>query len=325
MIISRTPLRISLGGGGTDLPAYYRNNGGGFLVAAAIDRYIHIAINDAFVDRYILKYSQIENAASINEVQHRVIRVALELTQTSPGIEISAMADIPAGTGLGSSGTFTVGLLRALHAHNHRYVSAETIAEQACRLEIEELHDPVGKQDQYIAAAGGITAFDFHDDDSVSVTSVEMHDADREALEDHLMLFYTGIQRSAADELRVLEKQASVASSSIRQNLDEVKAAGRAAFKVLQDGDLFAFGHMLTDQWELKLARNRSAVNERVDEWIRAGIKGGAVGGKLVGAGGGGFLLFLAHDKQHLRRTMMRLGLREVLINIDYRGSVIAL
>lgn len=323
MIVSRTPLRISLGGGGTDLPAYYRNNGGGFLVAAAIDKYIHVAINDAFVDRYILKYSRIEDVASINEIQHPLIREALKFTNAQPGIEISSIADIPAGTGLGSSGAFTVGLLKALHAHDRRYAAAETVAQQACHLEIEKLSEPVGKQDQYIAAVGGITAFEFHEDDSVSVMSVDMNTADRDAFEDHLMLFYTGVRRSASEELRALDEQASVSSSAIRQNLNDVKDAGRAAFKVLQDGDLFAFGQMLTEQWKLKLQRSPGMMHQQVDDWICAGISGGAIGGKLVGAGGGGFLLFLASDKQQLRETMKQVGLREVLINIDYRGSII--
>ncbi len=321
MFVSRTPLRISLGGGGTDLPAYYRNNGGGFLVAAAIDKYIHVAINDAFVDRYILKYSQVEDVATINEIHHPLIREALKFTDMKPGIEISSIADIPAGTGLGSSGTFAVGLLKALHANLRVYASAETIAEQACHLEIERLNEPVGKQDQYIAAVGGITAFEFHEDDSVSVMSVDMSSAARAEFEDHLMLFYTGISRSASEELRALDQGASVTSSAIRHNLDDVRDAGRAAFKVLQDGDLSAFGHMLTEQWKLKLARSPSAVHQQVNDWIAAGVEGGAVGGKLVGAGGGGFLLFFAHDKQRLRKTMKGIGLREVLINIDYKGT----
>ena len=324
MFISRTPLRISLGGGGTDLPAYYRNNGGGFLVAAAIDKYIHVAINDPFTDRYILKYSQMENVASAADIQHPLIREALLYTDTPPGIEISSVADLPAGTGLGSSGTFAVGLLKALRARSRKYAPSETIAQEACHLEIDRLREPVGKQDQYIAAIGGITAFEFHDDDSVSIHSVDMDRSTRESFEDHLMLFYTGVSRSASDYLRALDEQASMESSAIRTNLNDVRDAGREAFKVLQQGDLSAYGHMLTEQWKLKFARSPSAIHAQVDNWIAEGIAGGAAGGKLVGAGGGGFLLFLARDKQALRATMRDLGLPEVPMGIDYRGTTVS-
>ncbi len=325
MIISRTPLRISLGGGGTDLPAYYASNGGGFLVAAAITKYVHVAVHENFVDRYLLKYSEIEDVEQIDDVAHPLIREALKFCKVSSGIEISSLADIPAGTGLGSSGTFTVGLLKALHAHQRHYVSNETLAEQACVLEIEKLNEPVGKQDQYIAAIGGITAFEFHEDESVSVMSVEMPQEARGRFEDHLMLFYTGVRRSASEELRALEGQASIQSSSVKQNLDDVREAGRAAFKVLGDGDLDSFGKMMIEQWKLKLARSPSVIHSEIDSLIHAGINGGASGGKLVGAGGGGFLLFLADDKQKVRAVMREKGLREVTFGIDYQGTAVDL
>ncbi len=323
MIISRTPLRISLGGGGTDLPAYYRNNGGGFLVAAAINKYIHVAVHDNFVDRYLLKYSQIEDVESIDEIVHPLIREALRFTRVDAGVEISSIADIPAGTGLGSSGTFTVGLLKALHAYRRNYIPNETVAEQACFLEIEKLCEPVGKQDQYIAAIGGITAFEFHDDDQVTIQSVNMTRHERENFEDHLMLFYTGVRRSASDELKALDDGAGVETSSVRQNLDDVREAGRESFQTLQSGDISAFGRMMTAQWKLKLDRSPSVIHKEIDEWIETGIAEGASGGKLVGAGGGGFLLFLAEDKQRLRAAMKSLRLREVSLGIDYAGSVV--
>lgn len=324
MIISRTPLRISLGGGGTDVPAYYQANGGGFLVAAAITKYVHVAVHENFLDRYLLKYSEIEDVQDVSDIRHPLIREALQFCRVGRGIEISSLADIPAGTGLGSSGTFTVGLLKALHAYQRRYYSNETIAQHACHLEIDRLSEPVGKQDQYIAAIGGITAFEFNADETVSIKSVEMPSEARDAFEDHLMLFYTGVRRSASEELRALG-EASVETSSIKQNLDEVREAGRAAFKVLEAGDLQAFGQMMTDQWKLKLARSPTPIHQEIDGLIDTGIKHGASGGKLVGAGGGGFLLFLADDKKRLRKSMAAEGLREVKFGIDYQGTAVDL
>ncbi len=321
MIITRTPLRISLGGGGTDLPAYYRRSGGGFLVAAAITKYVYLAVHRNFGDDLLLKYSAIERVSHPHEVQHPIIREALLVEGITSGVEISSMADIPAGTGLGSSGSFTVGLLKALRAYQRRVCSGYELAQLACHIEIDRLGEPVGKQDQFIAAIGGVTAFEFGTDDSVEVVPVVMpHDAQLH-FEENLLLFYTGLRRSASEELAAIEGVAGVPSSDVLANLDAVKQIGRESFEALTDGDLKRFAWLMTRQWELKHERAPSPVHHQVDRWIRAGIEAGAAGGKLVGAGGGGFLLFMAEAKADLRVAMGELGLEEVRFGFDYEGT----
>jgi D-glycero-alpha-D-manno-heptose-7-phosphate kinase len=316
-------LRISLGGGGTDLPSYYRSSGEGFLVAAGITKYVYVAVHDNFADRYLLKYSRVEDVKSIDEINHPLIRAALEYLDVAPGIEITSVADIPAGTGLGSSGTFAVGLIKALHGYRRQYVGNHEIAAQACHLEIDVLSEPVGKQDQFIAAVGGVTAFRFRDDETVDIQSVVVPPYARHVIEDGLTLFYTGTRRSASDELHALNGGSAGSDSFMKNNLDQVRDAGHRAFRALQDGDVEGLGGMLTDQWKLKLARSPSPIHKLVDDWITAGCEAGALGGKLVGAGGGGFLLFLTLDKARLRARMKEIGLREVAIGIDYQGTTI--
>jgi D-glycero-alpha-D-manno-heptose-7-phosphate kinase len=317
MIITRTPLRVSLGGGGTDLPSYYRNSDGGFLVAAAISKYVFIAINHQFDDSIFLKYSEIERARRPTEIRHPLLREALLLAGIDNSVEISAMADIPAGTGLGSSGTFTVGLLRALHAYRHEAVSPLELAEEACHVEIDRLREPIGKQDQYIAAVGGLTAFEFRADDRVEVLPVRVTDSTRFCIEENLLLFYTGVRRSASEALAVEQRP----DANLSDNLDAVRSIGRQSFDALETGDLEKFGALLTDQWHLKLQRSPSEAHTRADHWIRTGIDAGAAGGKLVGAGGGGFLLFYAENKADLRAAMAKEGLEEVRFRLDCEGS----
>ncbi len=319
MIITRTPLRISLGGGGTDLPAYYRQGDGGFLVAAAINRHVYIALNRNFDGDLLLKYSETERADKPEDVAHPLLREALLLTGVSDGVEISSMADVPAGTGLGSSGAFTVGLLRALLTLRRRTVAADLLAEMACDIEMHRLGATVGKQDPYITAIGGVTAFSFHPDGTVDVQPVEMADDVRDQLEDNLLLFYTGVRRSAADELSS-QGAGAPGHGGARDNLDAVRALGLESQRVLEEGDLDGFAALLTAQWRRKHERSPSRVHDEVDAWIRAGLDAGAAGGKLVGAGGGGFLLFYAEDKPALRRTMASLGLDEVRFGFDYGG-----
>ncbi|HEX2039690.1 MAG TPA: galactokinase [Acidimicrobiales bacterium] len=321
MIITRTPLRISLGGGGTDLPGYYREAGGGFLVAAAVTKYVYIAINDNFEPDILLKYSQVERVSSALEVQHPLLREALLFTDVREGVEISSMADIPAGTGLGSSGAFTVGLLKALTAYRRQFVPNLALAEQACHIEIDRLGEPIGKQDQYIAAVGGLTAFEFHPDDSVEPISVPVPEIARRRLEENLLLFYTGVRRSASEELSALDTGTKVGDGDLVKNLNDVRACGRTTMGALEKGDLETFAALLTEQWKLKYHRSPSAVHRQVDEWISAGVEAGAGGGKLIGAGGGGFLLFYAEAKADLREAMRERGLQEVPFHIDYQGT----
>ena len=321
MIITRTPLRISLGGGGTDLPTYYRQRGGGFLVAAAINKYVYIAAHANFEPEILLKYSQVERVKHTEEISHPLLREALRSYGIDRGVEISSMADIPAGTGLGSSGSFTVGVLRALASYRCQFVANTEIAELACTIEIDRLGEPVGKQDQYIAAVGGLTAFEFGADGAVEVISVPIPDAVRGRLEENLLLFYTGVRRSASAELSALDEGTKLGDDDLLHNLDDVKEAGRRTFDTLCAGDLDAFAAQLTDQWSLKYRRSPSSIHRRVDDWIRLGLEAGGLGGKLVGAGGGGFLLFYADAKVELREAMAELGFEEVSFGFDYQGT----
>jgi len=324
MIITRTPLRISLGGGGTDLPSYYRKNGHGFLIAAAITKYVYIAVNQNFDDDLLLKYSEVERAKSVDEVRHPLLRECLRATEISKRIEISSMADVPAGTGLGSSGSFAVGVLKALHLYSHRTPSAESLAAQACEIEINRLGEPIGKQDQYIAAVGGVSTFTFRDDESVEVERLAMTDITRSQLEDNLLLFYTGVKRSASAALASEESLNSAPGKQI-DNLSDTRAIGYKTRDILLSGDMTAFGKILTKQWNLKYQRQPSALHDEIDSWIQSGIAAGAQGGKLVGAGGGGFLLFYADRKTDLRRAMSEIGLPEVGFGVDYEGSSVTI
>ena len=324
MIITRTPLRISLGGGGTDLPSYYRKNGHGFLIAAAITKYVYIAVNQNFDDDLLLKYSEVERAKSVDEVRHPLLRECLRATDISKRIEISSMADVPAGTGLGSSGSFAVGVLKALHLYSHRTPSAESLAAQACEIEINRLGEPIGKQDQYIAAVGGVSTFTFRDDESVEVERLAMTDITRSQLEDNLLLFYTGVKRSASAAL-ASEGSINLTPGKQVDNLSETRAIGYETRDILLNGDMTAFGQILTNQWNLKYQRQPSALHDEIDSWIQLGIASGAQGGKLVGAGGGGFLLFYADQKTDLRRAMAEIGLTEISFGVDYEGSSVTI
>ena len=320
MIITRTPMRISLGGGGTDLPSYYRKASKGFLIAAAISKYVYIAVNRTFDDSILLKYSHLEHVEQPEHIKHPLLRECMLAADVTTSVEISAMADIPAGTGLGSSGAFTVGVLKALHAYRHEIESNESIAARACEIEIERLGEPSGKQDPYIAAIGGLTAFEFHADESVAVIPVPLAEPVRHRIEDNLVLFYTGIRRPASEVLAV-EQSAGESSTKLDDNLDAVRAIGYETMDALTAGDLAGFGELLTRQWRLKLDRSATPTHHRIDEWITRGIAAGAAGGKLVGAGGGGFLLFYAEAKADLRDAMAELGLPEVRFALDYHGA----
>lgn len=320
MIITRTPLRISLGGGGTDLPSYYREAGGGFLVAAAITKHVYIAVNRNFDDDVLLKYSEVERVDKPEDARHPLLREALIVCDISGGVEISSMADIPAGTGLGSSGAFTVGVLKALRGHQRRPCLNEEIAELACHIEIDRLGAPVGKQDQYASAIGGVTAFAFHPDESVEILPVNMLEDAHLRFEENLLMFFTGVRRSAAEELGSQDSGSRSGDGDMRNNLDAVRAIGRRSFDALERGDLEAFASLMTEQWQLKFTRSPSPVHQQVDDWIRIGIDAGAGGGKLVGAGGGGFLLFYTTSPADLRLAMKDLGLEEVRFGFDHGG-----
>jgi len=321
MIITRTPLRISLGGGGTDLPSYYKKRGHGHLVAAAINKYVYVAATKNFSAEIFLRYSQLERTKKVSDVSHPILRECLKLLDIDGGIEITSMADVPSGTGLGSSGSFTVGVLKALSQWSKQTWTNEDLAESACEIEISRLNEPVGKQDQYIASAGGIASITFHADGRVELRQLQMTTGVRAELESSLCLFYTGYQRAALDGLR---KEVGILTEprERKSNLDQMLELGYEAVRQLEIGKLDAFGDLLTSQWKLKFERQPSQVHDQIDDWIRIGCGSGASGGKLVGAGGGGFLLFYATDKYALRNSMARQGLVEIPFRFDYEGSV---
>ena len=322
MIIARSPLRISLGGGGTDLPSYYERFGG-FLIAAAIDKYVYITLHETFVPDLIIKYSKLERVAKVDDIEHPIIRESFKLLNVEAGfLELTSMADIPAGTGLGSSGSFTTALLKALHAHQRNLVPNADIAAQACEIEIHRLKEPVGKQDQYIAAFGGITCFTFHQDGRVEPSPAKISEETRYNLEDNLVLFFTGYSRSAGSILKDQHQKSSQDDKAMLENLHQTKQIGYVSQRALESGDLRGFARLMDEHWQRKRARSGNMSNPQINEWYDIAKANGALGGKLIGAGGGGFLMFYAEEeKSKLRHAMRQAGLKEVRFRFDFEGT----
>ena len=325
MIIARSPLRITLGGGGTDLPSYYRDHEG-FLVSAAIDKYVYVNVMRPFTEGIFLKYSQLEHVENIADVKHPIIHEAMQMMGfKTPQVEITTLADIPAGTGLGSSGSFTTALLKALYTHRKRHLHQEELAELACHIEIDRLGEPIGKQDQYIAAVGGVTCFTFHKDDKVTATPLGVSMDTMFDLEDNLLLFFTGFSRSASGILKDQKVKSQQNDTEMLKNLHYVKDLGYRSRDALVDGKTELFGELMHEHWEHKKRRSGGMSNPKIDEWYELGMKSGAVGGKLVGAGGGGFLMFLASDRNKLRHAMAGAGLEEVRFKFDFEGTKVVM
>ena len=321
MIIARSPLRITLGGGGTDLPSYYRDHEG-FLIAAAIDKYVYITIHETFVEDLIVKYSRLERVKSLDELQHPIIREAFRLVGLSGQyLEMTSMADIPAGTGLGSSGSFTTALLKALHTFRRNLLPPAQLAEEACHIEIERLGEPIGKQDQYIAAYGGITCFRFGKDDKVEAWPLALSPETQANLEDSLIMFFTGYSRPAGTILKEQDDRTRQSDNDMVQNLHYVKDLGLRSQKALESGDLSAFGKLMHEHWLHKKQRSGQMSNPTIDEAYNCAIQNGALGGKLIGAGGGGFLLFYTEDKRRLRHALIERGLKETRFRFDPEGT----
>src|SRR3954466_9634500 len=321
MIIARSPLRVTLGGGGTDLPSYYEKFGG-FLIAAAIDRYVYITLHDTFVPDLIVKYSELERVPEAKQLKHPIIREAFGLLGIEGrSLELTSMADIPAGTGLGSSGSFTTALLKALHAHKRNLVHPAEVAAQACEIELGRLKEPIGKQDQYIAAYGGITCFKFLENGKVEAWPLKISEETRYNLEDNLLLFFTGYSRSASAILKEQDQKSKTADPAMIENLHFVKDLGKQSQKALESGDLPEFARLMDVHWQRKKERSRGMSNPHINEWYDSAMANGALGGKLIGAGGGGFLMFYADDKVKLRHAMREKGLTEVRFRFDFEGT----
>jgi D-glycero-alpha-D-manno-heptose-7-phosphate kinase len=325
MIITRSPLRISLGGGGTDLPSYYRQHGG-FLLAAAIDKYVCITLHQTFVPELIVKYAKLERVRHIDELEHPIIREVFRAVGVDGHyLELTSMADIPAGTGLGSSGSFTTALLKALHTHRKNLVHPHELAEQACHIEIDRLGEPVGKQDQYIAAIGGLTCFDFFPDGTVKAAPLPIDAETLYTLEENLLLFFTGFSRSASAILKDQDLRSKNDDAAMLDNLHFTKELGYKSRDALLTGELHRFADLMNVHWEHKRRRSGGMSNRQIDEWYDVARASGALGGKLIGAGGGGFLMFYAEEKARLRHAMHQAGLREVRFRFDFEGTKVVL
>lgn len=322
MIITRTPLRITLGGGGTDLPSYYEQFGG-MVISAAIDKHIYISSNMTFTPDYFLKYSALERVEHASDIEHPIMREVLLSHDVDPSIELVSMADIPAGTGLGSSGAFTVGLLRAVYAMKRDHVGAAEIAAEACRVEIERLGRPVGKQDQYVAAFGGLKVYHFKPDGSVKVSPLKISETTFHDLQEHLLIFFTGYSRAADKVLEEQRVKSTAGDSEMIENLHYVKKLGVRTQVALEEGDCESFAAIMHEHWEHKKKRSSAMSNPNIDRWYEVGRESGALGGKLVGAGAGGFLLFFSREPRRLRAAMAAEGLSEVRFNFDIDGSVV--
>lgn len=322
MIVSRAPVRFSLGGGGTDLPSYSAAHGG-FVVAAAIDKYVYVSANRRFYDSIRLAYSKTETVNSVDQIDHRIFREALRLSGIAQGIELTSVADVPPNSGLGSSSTFTVALLNALHTYNHEYVSSEQLADEACRIEIDILKEPIGKQDQYIAAYGGVTAFTFNTDGSVVAERVAIRPEVLDELQSNLLIFYSGVERAAASVLTQQGQNIRANSDQAVERMHRIKALGHETKRILEQGNIDAYGELLHEHWtnKKKLASNMS--DPSIDEHYEVARAAGAIGGKLMGAGGGGFFMFYTApaDRRRVYAALTARGLRPLRFQFESSGA----
>ncbi len=322
MIVSRAPVRFSLGGGGTDLPSYASLHGG-FLVAAAIDRYIFVAANRRFYDSIRLAYSKTETVDSVDQIEHRIFRETLRFSGVHSAIELVTVADVPSNSGLGSSSSFTVALLNALHAYKRDFVSSEQLAREACQVEIDILKEPIGKQDQYIAAYGGITAFTFNKDGSVDTERLDVSPDVVDELESNLVIFYSGVERSASAVLKEQGKQIKEDKDAAVSRMHRIKALGYETRDLLLKGDVDRYGELLHEHWTNKRKLASNMTDPTIDEHYEAARRAGAIGGKLMGAGGGGFFMFYARpaDKRAVWEALTKRGLRPLRFRFDQDGA----
>lgn len=322
MIVSRAPVRFSLGGGGTDLPSYSSVHGG-FLVAAAIDKYIYVSANRRFYDTIRLAYSKTETVESVDQVDHRIFREALRFCAISRGIELTSVADVPPNSGLGSSSTFTVALLNALHAYKQEYVSSAQLAEEASRIEIDILRQPIGKQDQYIAAYGGVTAFTFNTDGSVDVERLPIRLEVLDELQSNLLIFYSGVEREAASVLVEQGKSIQANQDNAVERMHRIKALGHETRRILLSGNVDAYGELLHEHWQNKRKLAVNMTDSAIDEHYDAARRAGALGGKLMGAGGGGFFMFYARpeSRRAVYDALTARGLRPLRFRFDPGGA----
>jgi D-glycero-alpha-D-manno-heptose-7-phosphate kinase len=322
MIITRTPFRVTLGGGGTDLPSFYQEHGG-FILAAAIDKYMFLNVNAPIVDDKIrVRYTNSEMVDHVDDVKHTLAREALRHFGVTRGIEIVSIADIPAGTGLGSSSSYLVGLLNALHTLLQDQATPQKLAEEACRIELEVLKKPIGKQDQYMAAFGGLTALDIDPDGRVCVTRLDLDVDLMESLEHNILMFYTNEMRDATAILKKQDSATRTKDKTVVKSLHEIKDIGLEISDAISKGNLRRFGELLDVHWQSKKRLAEGISNPQIDAWYELAKQNGAIGGKISGAGGGGFLmLYCEENKPRLREALRAAGLRELKFRFDFEGS----
>ena len=322
MIITRTPFRLTLGGGGTDLPSFYHEHGG-FILAVALDKYMYLNVNTPIVDDKIrVRYTSSEMVDHVDDVQHTLAREALRHFGITNGIEMVSIADIPAGTGLGSSSSYLVGLLNALHALVQDQATPQKLAEEACYIELEILKKPIGKQDQYMAAFGGLVALDIKPDGRVSVTRLQLDVDLVESLEHNILMFYTNEMRDATAILKKQDEATRTKDRTVVTSLREIKDIGLEISDAITKGNLHRFGELLEVHWQSKKRLSKGISNPQIDAWYELAKQHGAIGGKISGAGGGGFLmLYCEGSKMRLRDAMRTAGLRELKFRFDFEGS----
>ncbi len=320
VIFSRAPLRISLGGGGTDLPSYYREHGG-FLVSGAIDKYVYMLTHTVFQQRYRMKYSEMEEVDDVAEIRHPILRETLLRHWRGNPLEIASVADVPAGTGMGSSGAYTVCLLKGLAHARRTSITPGALAEAACEIEIEVLQEPVGKQDPYVAAHGGICAYTFGADGQVQVEPLELGPEVLRRLRDHLLLFYTGEARAAATVLGDQDARSKAGDETMLENLHRTKELGLRSRELLTAGELEGYAELMHDHWQNKRDRSPGMANDHIDRLYTLARRSGVIGGKLVGAGGGGFLLVYALRPEDTRQAMAAAGAPELPFDFEFDGA----
>jgi D-glycero-alpha-D-manno-heptose-7-phosphate kinase len=325
MLLVRSPLRISLGGGGTDLPSYYREFGSAF-VSAAIDKYVYVALSQPYEDSIVAKYSKYEKVLKVEEIEHPILRETLRLVCPEiKKLEIASFADIPAGTGLGSSGSFGTALVKVLNLFLHKSMAPKEIAELAIFVESVVLGEPTGKQDQYIAAFGGISQFTISKDGSVEVSPLELSSQTIHLLEANLCLFYTGKSRDASKLLSDQDKRSRQKERVILKDLDEIKSIGAETKIALENANMYKFAELMNEHWQIKRRRTEGMSSNAIDQIYTLALENGALGGKLVGAGGGGFLMFYTEDPPRLRSVMESLKMRELRFGFDFEGTKVVL
>ncbi|MDG6929057.1 MAG: galactokinase [Nitrososphaerota archaeon] len=321
MIITRTPFRLTLGGGGTDLPSYYSKYGG-YVVTTAVNKHMYIVVQRMFEDKIRVSYSRTEIVGSRDEIQHPFVREALAFLKLSKNLEIVSVADVPARTGLGSSGSFGVGLLHALHIWKDDPIYPKKMAEETCRIQMEILKEDEGKQDPYIAAVGGIIAMDIEKSGKVGVTKIGLGQDALHELQNSLLFFYTGLKRDSSYVLKEQQRSIGRDEAKVVESMHRIKEIGHEVRKALEKGDVEEFGRLQHEHWLAKRNVSSTVTSAQIDRWYRLGLENGAVGGKLIGAGGGGFLMFCcANGRDRLRKCMAAEGLKEIPFGIATEGT----